>query len=256
MVHPNGKWRIRININFMDERKIDILEAAIREFITSGEPVSSSTLFDRYEFGIKPAMIRHELNELTEGGFLEQPYHSSGRVPTDEGYEFFADRAFLNTSYAGRLERELRAIYQAQSWPGLAAWISGALHGLGVVCSEGNVYKEGLERVFERLEWERREEIKQIIRDYEELDGRLERALESAGEESRGKEKSDKAQEPADVYIGRKSPLTKSERLAVVTDDYRIGNEHFVVCFVGPKRLDYERAAAIFRALRGVVDRE
>lgn len=232
----------------MDERKEDILEAAIREFINTGEPVSSSTLFERYEFGIKPAMIRHELNELTEEGYLEQPYHSSGRVPTDEGYEFYAERAFLNTSYAARLEKELQQIYRSGSWPGLAAWISGALHGLGAVYGEGAVYKEGLDRIFDRLEWEKREEIRQIIKDYEALDERLQRALHTGKEEE-----SADGEDPAEVFIGRKSPLTKSERLAVVTQDYRVGNDRIVICFVGPKRLDYERAAAIFRALKGII---
>ena len=67
----------------MTDRTAQILEAAIQEFINTGEPVSSGLLYDRYDFGIKPAMIRLELDELEDGGYLEQPHHSAGRVPTD-----------------------------------------------------------------------------------------------------------------------------------------------------------------------------
>ena len=74
----------------MNERTAQILEAAIQGFINTGEPVSSGWLFDHYDFGIKPAMIRLELDKLEDDGYLEQPHHSAGRVPTDVGYEFFA----------------------------------------------------------------------------------------------------------------------------------------------------------------------
>lgn len=248
----------------MEDRTEEILEAAVREFINSGEPVSSSTLYRRYEFGIKPAMIRHELNQLTDLGYLEQPYHSAGRVPADKGYEFYADRAFAKNSYETRLERELSAIFENQSWPGLASWISGALHGLGVVYGEGSVYKDGLDRMFDNLEWEGRDEICQIIKDYEELDRRFEKALatinrsdsdkkEGQKEKKIGAEMDGETQPAADFFIGRKSPLTNSERLAVVAGDYRVDGERVVVCLVGPKRLDYERAAAIFRTLKKIV---
>jgi len=42
-------------------RTNQILKAAIEEFIRSGELVSSGKLYRRYNFGIKPAMIRMEL---------------------------------------------------------------------------------------------------------------------------------------------------------------------------------------------------
>src|SRR5580700_8422643 len=77
----------------MNERTSQILEAAIQEFIDSGEPVSSGRLYEQYDFGIKPAMIRLELDALEEEGYLQQPYHSAGRIPTDRGYEFYAARA-------------------------------------------------------------------------------------------------------------------------------------------------------------------
>ena len=55
----------------MTQRSAQILEAAIQEFIMAGEPVSSGLLYDRYDFGIKPAMIRLELDDLEDAGYLD-----------------------------------------------------------------------------------------------------------------------------------------------------------------------------------------
>lgn len=79
-------------LEMLTERAERILESTIQGFIDTGEPISSGWLYHRYNFGIRPAMIRLELERLAEEGFLEQPYHSAGRVPSDRGYEFFAER--------------------------------------------------------------------------------------------------------------------------------------------------------------------
>src|SRR3990167_8071237 len=75
----------------ISERQNLILNKAIEEYILSAQPVSSSLLEKKYDFGISPAMIRIEMQKLTEGGFLLQPHTSAGRVPTDKGYRLFVD---------------------------------------------------------------------------------------------------------------------------------------------------------------------
>lgn len=52
----------------MRERTKEILEAGVRQFIKTGLPITSERLFEEYDFGIKPAMIRCELNALDEEG--------------------------------------------------------------------------------------------------------------------------------------------------------------------------------------------
>ena len=49
----------------IERRLAQILEGAVREFIHTGELVSSERLYERYDFGIRPARIRSELQELT-----------------------------------------------------------------------------------------------------------------------------------------------------------------------------------------------
>ena len=76
----------------MDERKLKIREAIIRDYILTGEPVGSRTIAKRYDLGISSATIRNEMADLEEMGYLEHLHTSSGRIPSDMGYRFYVDK--------------------------------------------------------------------------------------------------------------------------------------------------------------------
>lgn len=223
-------------MNGMHERTAQILAAAVEGFIATGEPVSSGWLYDNYDFGIKPAMIRLELDALEDGGYLAQPYHSAGRVPTDAGYEFFARQA-MDVAQESR-ETALRGLLQGRAWSDLLSRLSGELRLLSVAADLAReaVYKAGLEELVDCLDWEDREELRAVIRDFEEMDARIPRAAEKLGPGLR-------------VFIGRKSPVTRSENLSVVGGNYRVGNAAVSIFAIGPKRMDYRKAIRIFKSL-------
>ncbi len=90
----------------LDERAKEVLKAVVKEFITKGEPIGSSSLARRGEFEVSPATMRNVLSELEELGFLEKPHTSAGRVPTDRGYRFFVD-SLLQLREPGQREQQL-----------------------------------------------------------------------------------------------------------------------------------------------------
>jgi heat-inducible transcriptional repressor len=90
----------------LDERAKEVLRAVVQDFISSGDPVGSSTLTRRGDFEVSPATMRNVLAELEELGYLEKPHTSAGRVPTDQGYRFFVDSLLQLKEPAAR-EREL-----------------------------------------------------------------------------------------------------------------------------------------------------
>jgi transcriptional regulator of heat shock response len=217
------------------ERGGQILQAVIQGFIDTKEPVSSGWLYDQYDFGIKPAMIRLELDALEDEGYLEQPYHSAGRVPTDTGYEFFA-RHLLAAQAAALRETVLRHLFLQSAWLDLIEELSAELGILGVVAAQDMVYKTGLEQLMDNLDWSDREGIRSVIRDFDAVD---ERAASAAPHIGPGPQ----------VFIGKKSPVTKSEQLAVVGGNYKIGNATVSVFAIGPKCMDYKKAIRIFKNL-------
>ncbi len=76
----------------MDERKTKILEAIIRNYLETGEPVGSRTISRYSELNLSSATIRNEMSDLEEMGYIIQPHTSAGRIPSDKGYRFYVDR--------------------------------------------------------------------------------------------------------------------------------------------------------------------
>lgn len=75
----------------MDQRKKLILKQIVDQYIKSGEPVSSQTLLREYDLAVSSATVRNDMGYLEEQGYIEKPYSSSGRVPTERGYRFFVN---------------------------------------------------------------------------------------------------------------------------------------------------------------------
>ncbi len=75
----------------MDERKKKILQAVIDEYVNTAEPVSSSSLVEKYHLHYSSATVRNELAELEKNGYLDKTHTSSGRIPSEKGYRFYVD---------------------------------------------------------------------------------------------------------------------------------------------------------------------
>ena len=75
----------------LDERKRKILNAIIRNYLDTGEPVGSRTISKYSDLNLSSATIRNEMSDLEELGYILQPHTSAGRIPSDQGYRFYVD---------------------------------------------------------------------------------------------------------------------------------------------------------------------
>lgn len=75
----------------LDERKKKILQAVIRNYLETGEPVGSRTISKYTDLNLSSATIRNEMADLEEMGYILQPHTSAGRIPSDKGYRFYVD---------------------------------------------------------------------------------------------------------------------------------------------------------------------
>ncbi|MBQ5446641.1 MAG: heat-inducible transcription repressor HrcA [Lachnospiraceae bacterium] len=75
----------------LDERKVKILNAVIKNYLETGEPVGSRTISKESDLKLSSATIRNEMADLEEMGYIIQPHTSSGRIPTDAGYRLYVD---------------------------------------------------------------------------------------------------------------------------------------------------------------------
>lgn len=75
----------------LDERKLRVLHAIINSYISSAEPIGSRTISKKYDLGVSSATIRNEMSDLEDLGYLNKPYTSAGRVPSDKAYRLYVD---------------------------------------------------------------------------------------------------------------------------------------------------------------------
>ena len=75
----------------LSERKVKILDAVIRNYLETGEPVGSRTISKYTDLNLSSATIRNEMSDLEELGYIVQPHTSAGRIPSDKGYRFYVD---------------------------------------------------------------------------------------------------------------------------------------------------------------------
>ena len=75
----------------LDERKMKILQAIIRNYLETGEPVGSRGISKYTDLNLSSATIRNEMADLEELGYIVQPHTSAGRIPSDKGYRLYVD---------------------------------------------------------------------------------------------------------------------------------------------------------------------
>jgi heat-inducible transcriptional repressor len=72
-------------------RQDEILKYIVEYFIKTAEPVGSKTLMEAYGLAYSSATIRNEMNALEKLGYIEKTHTSSGRVPSEKGYQYYVE---------------------------------------------------------------------------------------------------------------------------------------------------------------------
>jgi heat-inducible transcriptional repressor len=97
-------------------RHREILNALVREYIETGEPVASRTLSRRRAELLSAASIRNVMGDLADEGYLSQPHTSAGRVPTEKAFRHYVASLTLNRTVAEseKLRNELKNLHSVE----------------------------------------------------------------------------------------------------------------------------------------------
>lgn len=93
-----NQYRFKGDYMELDERKLKILKAIIRNYLETGEPVGSRTISKYTDLNLSSATIRNEMSDLEDMGYILQPHTSAGRVPSDKGYRLYVDNMMQEKS--------------------------------------------------------------------------------------------------------------------------------------------------------------
>ncbi len=88
----------------LDERKKSVLLDVVNDYIQKAEPVGSRSISKIHAEKLSPATIRNVMSDLEDMGYLRQPHTSAGRVPTDQGYQFYVDQLLNPQNFLEELE--------------------------------------------------------------------------------------------------------------------------------------------------------
>ena len=75
----------------LDERKTAILRAVVQEYVTTGQPVGSTTISREPTVNVSSATVRNDMAVLEQEGYLAQPHTSAGRIPTDKAFRDYVE---------------------------------------------------------------------------------------------------------------------------------------------------------------------
>lgn len=240
----------------MTERQKKILDAVIEQYIEKAKPVSSQLLEKEYDFGIRPASIRLEMQRLTDDGYIFQPHTSAGRVPTDKGYRFFVNEILeegpedfdVENLCAGDIKDIVRFLQ------GLTKNLAAAAEALvlGYLENKKIFWKEGWEEILREPEFEKREFRVKFANFLEELEQKIletsffSRLLSPSRESVIGDLR---INSEIRIYIGRENPVKKAEDFSVIISRWQMGREKGIVSILGPKRMNYDRNIGLMNSL-------
>lgn len=225
----------------MKERTGSILRTAVRDFIKTGQPISSHYLFETYDFNIKPAMIRRELKVLADEGYLYQNHPSGGRAPTDKAYRFFVKEILFEPNIVSGNVFDSTELKNDIEFMVDELVDDLRLLSAGYELRAKEFYQRGLKNLMSCFDFDGREEILEVLRDVEILPERL----------AENQNWWSSVEDWPQVFIG-KSPFTRSQQLSVIADRFDFDDgDKFLLMVIGPKRMDYQKSIKLFKKIHG-----
>ncbi len=232
-----------------DRQKL-ILEKLIEEHVKTAQAVSSGALGKKHgkELGIKPAMLRIEMEKLTEAGFLSKPFSSSGRIPTDKAYRFFVDNLLKNKKEGsgGSRQKPTKKIPAMiakkddylETAQELAKTISELTSSLvlSYLPTEHLFFKEGWGQVIREPEFEDSHVFEAFAAMVENWEKSILPEMDFSGE--------------IKIFIGEENPAREAEDFSAIAGRLLLPNkEKGIMAIFGPKRMEYDQNISIFDSL-------
>jgi transcriptional regulator of heat shock response len=227
----------------LNERKQKILNAIVRDFQHTAEPVGSRVISRNYLPDYSPATIRNEMADLEEEEYIIQPHTSAGRIPTDKGYRFYVDRLMKTAHPTQREEETIKNTYHSSIrnidaiLHQTARLLSHALDYTAIVVNLGShhrTFSAGTTNLLHQPEFRNLEQMEKILSLLEEEETLAEIVEEYA--------------HPSEitVKIGTENKIKTIQNCSVVVKSYEIDHEPVGgIGVIGPTRMYYSKAVSL-----------
>jgi len=231
----------------VNSRQEAILDAIIRDYVETAEPVGSLNLVQKFDFPFSPATIRGEMAELESQGYIYQPHTSAGRIPTDKGYRHFVNLVISEEKSLARVDERsvkqkiLRQHMKYEKLIDLAAKsLADGTGNVGIIGISGLVYTHGLANLFAQPEFK---DSENVIRAAEIMDRMHELVSEMPP-----------IHNPL-VFIGSESPFSAAAGVSLVVSGFEtpygnIGR----IAVLGPTRMSYQKVITVVEEVKELLE--
>ena len=96
----------------MDKRQSELLKVIVETYVKTVKPVGSKSLCQK--FHCSSATIRNEMAVLEDLGYIEKNHISSGRVPSEKGYQYYVENLMEPEKLTGSDMLKLQKIVHNQ----------------------------------------------------------------------------------------------------------------------------------------------
>jgi transcriptional regulator of heat shock response len=227
-----------MGIYMLTTREQSVLEAVVREYITSAAPVSSDVVVQKAAIGASSATARSIMMDLEEAGYLLQPHTSAGRCPTQKGYRFFVD----NCAYSEVMPRSVQTRMASMADRDGALRFTTThtrLFTAVVNIQTGASYRFGLGKVLQEPEFSDTERLQMF--------GTFMDSIDTIPAYYRDNMDGDN---DLTVFIERENPIPSARMLSVVAA--LMQDDASMLFVIGPSRMDYGRVMALMRTVISV----
>lgn len=236
-----------------EDRKKKVLQAIVKHFIQTAEPVGSHTILVSYRFHVSPATIRNDMMELENEGYIFQPHTSAGRVPTDKGYRTFVDEI---ANYEAVRTKALAAIkkiqleYKTQKIREyLYDSVSILSRATGQACfattpDNPRTFFLGMSNVLRQPEFvDNSVRASEVIEVLERSDNFINTLAELNIDES------------VRAFIGEENLLQKIQSCSIVATKYQRDGFQGYIGILGPKRMDYPYNIVLLEEIKKLLEK-
>lgn len=229
----------------LEERKKELLNAIINEYIKTAKAVGSNLIVDKYKFNLSPATIRNEMTELEQEGYLTHRYTSSGRIPTERGYQFyiqnFLEEKELNQKDKTLLKKSSQEIKEAHiALKNLAKTLASlSQEAVLIGFTPQDVYYTGLTNIFNQPEFSEIGLIHHLSAVVDHLDETMEDIFDEVGKEIQ-------------ILIGKENPFGK-DCSAILAKYYLSSQKEGLLGILGPMRMDYCNNQALVKYTQSLI---
>lgn len=231
----------------MESRLQNLFHSIIKEYVATAEPVGSQLMAKKYFKDLSAATIRNDMAQLEEQSLIFQPHISAGRIPTEEGWQYYLKNILQECELEAKTKQEVKQLVKklkSDHEVGLKDLAKNlaesSQNAILVGFGPHNVYYTGLANLFSQPEFSNQQVVYSISSVIDHLDDIISRIFEGVKGE-------------VQVLAGSQNPF--SSDCGVILGRYQSADtDSGILGVLGPIRMDYERNVSLIKYVLQIIN--